>query len=688
MGLELSWRSLNIYKTLQVKIKDRMKQHLYILFLFVISISSCRTESDELKYAFSNAGNNTKELKKVLEHYSSPADSLKLKAAVFLINNMHDAHFIIGEQLNQYNTIFDVLENKSREWKENQPWYSTAVNDLYDSIINRYGKINLRKLRKYNDIAILDANYIIQNIEEAFQAWNKPWAKHISFDQFCEYILPYRIQNEQTQLWRKPYAEKYGVVINSLSDTTNPLTIGKAIYDTAIPFFSSAFDYYPVSIAPLDMLRSEYGNCFGNACFKTYAMRSVGVPCVVDFIPVYGNNPNEHYWNSTLDKYGNSVSFEEPFGDDQSKVVFKPKFKVAKIYRKTFAVQKQNLQLLEHANNMVPELFKNVKYIDVTNEYVATTDVKLKLNNVPDTIRYAYICVFDIYGWRPVHYSEITNNKSVVFTDMAREVVYLPMYYSNDSLIAAGNPFLLSKRGLVKHFEADENDPIQLVLNRKFNKSQRKINWQKCLVNGEFQGSNTRNFSHPTVLHRITNMPSEHLDTFQINKSEKFRYVRFVFNEDSSSYKGEYDGTCIAEIQFYDTKFKELNGKAISNPENKASFYPPENCFDNNPLTFYEDRRKSKDKYVGLDFGLNANTKIKHIAFQARNDLNAIQPGNTYELLYWKNDRFQTLYTQKANDTTLTFTNVPSEGLYWLKCIDGGTEERIFTYENNKQIWW
>ena len=38
---------------------------------------------------------------------------------------------------------------------------------------------------------------LVSNIEWAFKVWREqPWGKNVSFEQFCEYILPYRIGNE------------------------------------------------------------------------------------------------------------------------------------------------------------------------------------------------------------------------------------------------------------------------------------------------------------------------------------------------------------------------------------------------------------------------------------------------------------------------------------------------------------
>jgi hypothetical protein len=39
-------------------------------------------------------------------------------------------------------------------------------------------------------------------------------------------------------------------------------------------------------------------------------------------------------------------------------------------------------------------------------------------------------------------------------------------------------------------------------------------------------------------------------------------------------------------------------------------------------------------------------------------------------------------------DDMIVFEDVPKDALYWLRNHSKGTEERPFTYENGKQIFW
>ena len=41
-----------------------------------------------------------------------------------------------------------------------------------------------------------------------------------------------------------------------------------------------------------------------------------------------------------------------------------------------------------------------------------------------------------------------------------------------------------------------------------------------------------------------------------------------------------------------------------------------------------------------------------------------------------------------ADADSIIYENVPSEAIYLLKNRTKGREERVFSYENDKQIWW
>ena len=43
------------------------------------------------------------------------------------------------------------------------------------------------------DYSMIKANYLIKSIDAAFDDWQQGcWARGITFDEFCEYMLPYK----------------------------------------------------------------------------------------------------------------------------------------------------------------------------------------------------------------------------------------------------------------------------------------------------------------------------------------------------------------------------------------------------------------------------------------------------------------------------------------------------------------
>jgi hypothetical protein len=85
----------------------------------------------------------------------------------------------------------------------------------------------------------------------------------------------------------------------------------------------------------------------------------------------------------------------------------------------------------------------------------------------------------------------------------------------------------------------------------------------------------------------------------------------------------------------------------------------------------------------------NPNSKI-NLSLNRKypdDETNKIKPGDKYELFYWNNG-WVSLGSKVANNTVLEFASAPSNALFWLRDLTEGKQERIFTYENEQQVWW
>lgn len=208
---------------------------------------SCFHPASRLEQALTLAEDNRQELEKVLARYSAdPSDSLKYRAAVFLIENMPGQGYYKGEQLDHFLEYYPVLrEVRSRR--------GSTIEEAVDSIRLKYGIFDFNTLEYYEDIKTIDSSYLCDNIEWAFKVWEEqPWGKNVSFDDFCEYILPYRVGNEAPVRWREMYYNRYNRFLDVFRASENmerddPAAAAKAITDSLLK--GNVTKYGTVSVA-------------------------------------------------------------------------------------------------------------------------------------------------------------------------------------------------------------------------------------------------------------------------------------------------------------------------------------------------------------------------------------------------------------------------------------------------------
>ena len=140
----------------------------------------------------------------------------------------------------------------------------------------------------------------------------------------------------------------------------------------------------------------------------------------------------------------------------------------------------------------------------------------------------------------------------------------------------------------------------------------------------------------------------------------------------------------INELEFYDAEGKKVEGKIIGT---QGEFWcPKERVFDGDILTGFGGNTPDGN-WVGLK--LSKPASVSRIKYIGRNDGNGIEKGDKYELYCWSpKGSWELIASQTATDNVLHLNNIHPNGLYILKDITKGVEERIFTYENGKQVWW
>ena len=624
------------------------------------------------------------EVHKAITHFKTKGESKKTAALLFLLKNM-EGHFGLSNILSEkYDSI--LMPKEYGYEIPNTADKNGIVLKRLISMEEKYGKIKpvLTKIRY--DINSLSADYLIENINWAFKVWEKaPWAKNISFDDFCEHILPYRADQEPMHKWREMAFDNFKWVINN-NQKTNLTEACAMINDSIKNVLSNMIEMslYPVRLTYDRMHTFKVGICEDETAFATLAMRGVGLPVGIDFVPQWPWRSMGHSWNYLLLEDGATIPF---MGTETNPGV--PHFekeKKGKVYRKTFSKQKKSLAEIESDHSKIPTFFRSPYFKDVTDLYVKTHDISVSLKNTDATLgKYVYLSVFDNQKWEPIDWA-LQKENQVTFKNIQGGIVYLPKYYKNQQFVHTENPIILEENGTVKSIEPNFEKTETLTLKRKYPLSKHMDDYLKNMIGGRFEVSNNADFKEAIVIRTIENKPETYLRSLQNKRTtKKYKYIRYVASKKDS-------GRCNLAIfnAFTLKKGKEikLNGKIIGT---KGSFkgYGAEKqkAFDNDPSTFFDAPEIDWGKaWIGLEF--DKPIQISKIDFMPRNDTNTIFEGQEYELFYW-NKGWRGMGKEIANTTEkITFKNVPTNALYLLHNHSGGKEERIFTWNKGHVKWY
>ncbi|WP_257669166.1 discoidin domain-containing protein [Parapedobacter tibetensis] len=655
----------------------------YRLVAAIFLLESCISGTpDRVEAVLQLSDDNRPELQKVITYYKQKGNKEKLDAAYYLIGNLEGKSFWDGDIVMDFDSIFYYLDSLDRE-NVLVTIGSPLVERRWTSLEGLYGTPSSSVAELWHDYEYLNADHFIAHIDQAFRLREElPWAKRLSFGEFCEYILPHRIGNERPELWNAKIYEDFQA-FRDTAEAQNRLQLTANIqaYLKSKIFSNRTFWKYPFDIPASKMEIGKRGACRHLVIHTSMVMRANGLPVGMDHIPLWGNRNGGHYWNTLLQEDGSYFAFDavggRPFGQFE-----RPHYSIAKVYRHTFRLQ--DLDLPPDAAEDIPAALLARDRIDVTAEYTDVYDLAIPLTYPfkEGNKKFAVICTFDNKNWQAQHWGEINGGKAM-FKDMGAGVVYIAMYYDGKTYYPASDPFLLNKNGDTRYLHISRHEKQDMVLKRKFPRFPAIEDYQKTMVEAHFQAANNPDFSDAINLFNITQTP-DRVEEATINNSRKYRYVRY--------FSGPSYRTDVAELQFYGSANGALDGTKLSGrimgyPEVPPTYGTPyELAFDGSLETFFSAYNDEQPSWVGLDLGKpHYLTKVK---FAPRSDTNFILIGDTYELCYWDGGRWISMGKQVAREQELHYRQIPANGLYLLHNLTRGKEERIFTYENDRQVWW
>lgn len=624
-----------------------------IFLLFIISFAACSKYNKRIMYALECAGTNRMELEKVLEHYQD--SNLKYRAACFLIENMPKNYSYKG-------WLLDTL----RYWK--------ATTDSFGNInkkeVEKWNKYPLSTMDKVYDVNVITADYLIHNIDKAFDSWNKrPWNKNLSFEDFCELILPYRVGNETLEEWRELYYDEFSFLLDSVYRGTDVVeAVNVVSRHLRKRGFLFNIDFNTPHMGATFLFDKRVGKCVDSCDFMLYVMRSLGIPVATDCYLYSPESRMGHTWNVVRDTTGKYINFGFFEANRSSKELDGKK--MGKVYRYCYGAQQDKIERLEF-NKKIPPLFQNYYLKDVSKDYFENV-VELDLGEIKSD--FVYLGLFhNRQAGEGVDIAKVKNRK-VRFYNVEPQMVYIPLVYENSNYSAAGYPFLFDGKNIC-FYKPDLSEKETVVLWRKNTFFQWVKDCLNTVVGGEFSVSNRKDFFHTKPFYIVSDTPQINRTTVHLPIPLSGRYVKFSA---ASNMRTE-----IAELAFqYNGTPIEAIGVEGYLPENDLR--QAQNIIDGDPLTYFRSLKDGAP--VIIDFGKEKS--FNEIMYMPKNDDNFIRIGDVYELFYHNGkEGWVSLGRKKAKDAFLVYDNMPKGALFYLHDITRGKEEQVFHIEDGKQFF-
>lgn len=664
-----------------IKLKFRPKLFLFAS-LSLLVFGGCSKDDFYLHYALKAAGDNKGELKAVLRHYrTEDKDPLKLKAAKYLIANM-PAHYSYRDTAainSYYSKALEILgTGPSPDWQRDT---LRQIGDTQFAGITR---------SIVSDVEVMTADYLIYSIDHAFNQWRtRPWAKHLSYEEFRDRLLPYKVTERQSlDAWRDVLSQFYSDSISTVTDEydqRNTIYGGIEIVRNEIHSKQSAIghrviweDRGSIPMRSADTwVRMTYGSCMDYVIMGTAVFRSLGFPAVVDNVPTWGRNSDGHSWYAFLDDRGreqvtiNSLIMGAGFQ-------FYPYERIPKVWRQSYEIDHDVVKYRNTAKYVHPF---EVCQQDVTDKYNVVSDIEIETDMISSgqlvDKKYAYIAMAVNAGgpqWRVLDFGTLKRGKAC-FKKMGRNMLYIVLGYNGSRLVPISSPFILHKDGQIEYVNGSDNPvEVSMDLRRKYYESYNVVDMRRRILGGKAQCSDYPDFRDAVTLYTIerTDIP----DKIELNAGRPYRYWRYLTPDGSWG--------SISEISFYDREGNRLNHKGIANPE--AGQDAIDRAYDGNLLSNFEINQPNGN-WVGMDMGKPID--VGYISISPRSDDNDICPGNEYELLFFDGKKWRSLGYQKAEGNSLHYDNIPLNTLLWMRNYTRGQNERPFIVKENGDIeWW
>ena len=642
----------------------------------VILAACCmaRTHQEGNSYLRELTYRENPELSAVVRLYGN--DSLKRRAAEYLIDNMPYHQGIDSGQMKAMYKAYELFGTGRLTYRE-----------ALDSAYSLYGTDDVGHLRWREDV-LMRPSYLVANIDWAFKVWREqPWGCKVPFVQFCEYVLPYRLGNEELMPWREKLYYRFMPIIERYRNDpriSSPTFAASVVLDSMLrePYYFTGQLGTDIRVGPR-ITDWRGGSCLDLCDMLVYIYRALGIPCGIDEMPVRGNNNAPHFWNFIEDEAGKTWYFSMFYGRNRLSPAEEYSEPYGKIFRHRFSVNDSLRALVASDAPRMHPAFVAPHYDDVTRIYAGNRALRLSfgadaLLHEVDRSEPLYLCMSRRFSWKPVACSW-WHADSLVFEDCHGGTVYCLARYDadHDEVQVVSHPFSVDEVSGRMHSYKPDSVGHDLTLLSKFGMIGEF--YLERMRGGVFLGSNMADFRHADTLYIIKETPERLFTTVLLDTDRRYRYIRYV------SPPGGYCN--VAELAFYGaiSDTIPLCGEVMGPADGMNGDHGFTNVFDGNTETSF-DYVRADSGWVGLDLGIRR--RVAKISYAPRNRDNFVRPGHRYELLACLDGRWASLGCRVAAADSLCFDDVPRNTLLLLHHLSGGTAERLFEYKAGRQVFW
>ena len=397
----------------------RSKYRIFISIVFV-AVSSCTSLQEETAF------------ERTVKYYQERGDTLKMHAAEFLCRYSDYHNGVSRHWVDSLGA--DATDIDYRDFRTDTLFVMHLMGNGYRFIEGD----------RISDRDTVTDEYLRHNIDLAFDSWQQPWARNVSFDDFCTYILPYRNADEELSDWREYFKRKYEPTItDSVPDPTDMREV--ALYlmrrlKEEVSYSPPMGRAYRRSFMSLtEMQRTHYLECGSLAHYGTLALRACGVPCatmelfwrfnevshLTILLPAVGSNPRA----CRLSIYDELIEMGEP----------KDTMATYRDWMYSYEPNPSLVDLCEGTVTVHPS-FLPVTRQDITSMVSTTYDVAIPLDERQDSQRHAFLCRFSKWKWMPVREGVIRGD-SAYFSNATIRQWYRLGVMQGDSLHTFGRTF-------------------------------------------------------------------------------------------------------------------------------------------------------------------------------------------------------------------------------------------------------